>query len=34
MAEIVVLARTYHWSERDILALPPGRRRFYLGAVG
>jgi hypothetical protein len=34
MAEIVVLARTYHWSEQDILALPSGRRRFYLEAAG
>jgi hypothetical protein len=34
MAEVAVLARAYHWSEGDILALPPGRRRFYLEAVG
>lgn len=34
MAEVAILARAYHWSEGDILALPPGRRRFYLEAVG
>lgn len=34
MSEVAILARAYHWSEGDILALPPGRRRFYLEAVG
>jgi hypothetical protein len=33
MIEVAELARTYHWSERDILALPSGRRRFYLEAA-
>lgn len=27
------LARAYHWSEAEILALPPGRRDFYLACV-
>jgi hypothetical protein len=30
LAEVHVLARHYAWSERDILALSPVRRRFYL----
>jgi hypothetical protein len=30
LAEVDVLARRYGWSERDILALSPDRRRFYL----
>ena len=30
LAEVHVLARHYAWSERDILALTPVRRRFYL----
>jgi hypothetical protein len=34
MAEVAALARVYHWSERDIVALPPARRRFYLEAIG
>ena len=29
-AEVDRLARTYHWSEAEILALPVGRRRRYL----
>lgn len=28
--EVHALARAYHWSEHDILALPAARRRFYL----
>jgi hypothetical protein len=28
------LASAYHWSERDILGLPPRRRLFYLEAIG
>jgi hypothetical protein len=32
LGEVAELARLYHWSERDILALPPARRRFYLEA--
>jgi hypothetical protein len=31
--EIYLLARVYHWSERDILALSPVRRRWYLEMV-
>ncbi len=31
--EIYLLARVYHWSERDILALTPQRRRWYLEMV-
>jgi hypothetical protein len=27
------LARAYHWSEREILALPRERRRQYLARV-
>ncbi|WP_439603127.1 hypothetical protein [Devosia sp.] len=33
LADVAVLARAFHWSERDILALPAERRRFYLEAV-
>jgi hypothetical protein len=32
--EIHVLARHYHWSEREILDLPPRRRARYLELVG
>jgi hypothetical protein len=32
LGEVAELARLYHWSERDILAMPPARRRFYLEA--
>jgi hypothetical protein len=28
------IAGAYHWSERDIVALSPARRRFYLEAIG
>jgi hypothetical protein len=31
--EVHLLAAHYHWSERDILALPPGRRRRYLALI-
>lgn len=31
--EIHILARVYHWHERDILALTPMRRRWYLEMV-
>jgi len=34
MAEVDALARAYRWSERDILALTPTRRRAYLAMVG
>jgi hypothetical protein len=34
LREIHVLASTYHWAERDILAMSPWRRQFYLQAVG
>jgi hypothetical protein len=30
LREVADLARVFHWSERDILALPPARRAFYL----
>jgi uncharacterized protein (UPF0212 family) len=33
LADVATLARAFHWSERDILALPAERRRFYLEAV-
>lgn len=33
LAEVAELARAFHWSERDILALSPARRRFYLEAA-
>lgn len=28
------IASAYHWTERDILALSPARRQFYLEAIG
>ncbi|NML16822.1 hypothetical protein [Azohydromonas caseinilytica] len=33
LAEIATLARSFHWSERDIAALPAWRRAFYLGCI-
>jgi hypothetical protein len=33
LRDVAELARTYHWSERDILAMSSARRAFYLGAV-
>lgn len=30
LREVTELARAFHWSEHDILALPPARRAFYL----
>jgi hypothetical protein len=30
LREVAELARAYHWSEAEILALSPGRRAFYL----
>lgn len=30
MSEVAEIARVFHWSEQDILALPDARRRFYL----
>jgi hypothetical protein len=33
MAEIDQIARTYHWSEREILLLPTARRRTYLDLI-
>lgn len=33
LGEVHVLARAYGWSERDILALHPGRRQAYLDLV-
>jgi hypothetical protein len=34
LRDIHRLASTYHWSEREILALSPKRRAFYLQCVG
>ncbi|WP_117190433.1 hypothetical protein [Rhizobium terrae] len=33
LGECAELARAYHWTEQDILALSPARRRFYLEAA-
>lgn len=33
LREIHLLANAYHWSEADILTLPPARRRAYLQMV-
>jgi hypothetical protein len=33
MTEVAILARFYHWPEREILALPAARRRFYVEAT-
>jgi hypothetical protein len=34
LEEVHALALAYKWSEADILALPPQRRRSYLAMVG
>jgi len=34
VGEVAVLARCFGWSETDILAMPPARRRSYLDAAG
>lgn len=34
LQQVADLARINHWTERDILSLPPARRRFYLTAAG
>jgi len=34
LQDIHVLARNYHWSESEILALPRWRRRHYLNQIG
>jgi hypothetical protein len=34
LADVAVLARHYHWSEREILSMPASRRQFYLEAIG
>jgi hypothetical protein len=34
LQQVADLANAFHWSERDILALPAARRRFYLTAAG
>jgi hypothetical protein len=34
LREVHILASAYGWSERDILALTPARRQFYLEMVG
>ena len=31
--DIHILASVYHWSEREILAMPRERRRLYLSLV-
>lgn len=33
LRDVADLARAYHWSERDILAMPASRRAFYLAAA-
>jgi hypothetical protein len=33
LREVHILASRYGWSERDILALSPWRRQFYLDMV-
>lgn len=33
LRDVHVLARTYHWSERDILSLSSGRRREYISMI-
>lgn len=33
LRDVAELARTYHWSEREILAMPAQRRAFYLAAA-
>jgi hypothetical protein len=33
LRDVADLARTFHWSERDILAMPASRRAFYLAAA-
>lgn len=33
LQQVADLARVNHWSEREILALPPARRRYYLLAA-
>jgi hypothetical protein len=33
LRDVAELARIYHWSERDILAMPASRRAFYLAAA-
>lgn len=33
LREVDALARVYHWSEAEILAMPPARRRAYLELV-
>jgi hypothetical protein len=34
LREVHILASRYGWSERDLLALSPWRRRYYLGLIG
>ena len=34
LADVHRIASVYHWTERDILALSPARRQFYLEAIG
>ena len=32
--EIHLLARAYHWTESEVLAVSPQRRAFYLASAG
>jgi hypothetical protein len=34
IGEVTILARTFGWSERDILAMSPARRQSYLSGAG
>ena len=34
LREVALLARAYHWSERDIMGMPGSRRSFYLQEAG
>lgn len=34
LQQVAELAHAFHWSEREILAMPAARRRFYLAAIG
>ena len=34
LADVHAIASRYHWSERDILALPPSRRARYMDLIG
>lgn len=34
LRDIYLLARTFHWSEKDILSMTPQRRQLYLQMIG